>query len=151
MTWRQTFTELAGVSVSGVVSSFDLDELPNVLPSADLPALVPLFGQESGVFAEGEPGFSTLTYDGSVWTSTLQVDHVLYWSPAWSDAGLSAALPDLVDAVDNYLTAIKAAGTLNDTLDRELEITRIEPGVVEYAGVTFFGVRFRHRWTRVVG
>ena len=79
------------------------------------------------------------------------MEHTLFWSPAWSDVGLSAALPDLVTAIDDYLTALSADGTLGGALDEELEILDVRPGVVEYAGVRFYGVRFRHRWKRVIG
>lgn len=150
MTWRTAFTNLAVITVTGVQSSYDLDDLPNTLPAADLPALAPAFPASTGLLDEDEQGLSTLTYDGSVWTARLFVDHVLYWSPAWSDAGLGAVLPDLVDAMDAYLDAVSGDGTLNGALDAELEITSVQPGVVEYAGVRFYGVRFRHRWTRVV-
>ncbi len=151
MTWRSVFTNLAAVGVSGVTSSYDLDELPNTLPAADLPALAPAFPAGVGALGEEEEGLSTLTYDGSVWTAILHVDHMLYWSPAWSEAGLAVVLPDLIDAVDAYLEAISADGTLNGALDTELEILRVQVGVVEYAGVRFYGARFRHRWVRVVG
>jgi hypothetical protein len=146
MSWRTAFTNLAAIEVTGVHTSFDLDELPNTLPAADLPALAPAFPEGVGVLDEDEQGLSTLTYDGSAWTATLHVEHVLYWAPAWSDAGLSAVLPDLVTGIDDYLDAVSADGTLDGALDRELEITRVVPGVVEYAGVRFYGVRFRHRW-----
>lgn len=146
MSWRTAFTNLAAVSVTGVQTSFDLDDLPNTLPAADLPALVPTFPDTLGMLSDEEQGLSTLTYDGGVWLATLHVEHVLYWCPAWSDAGLSAVLPDLITATDTYLSAISADGTLNDTLDSKLSITRVMPGVVEYAGVKFYGVRFRHQW-----
>lgn len=150
MSWRTAFTNLAAISVPGVQTSFDLDALPNTLPAADLPALAPAFPEALGLLSEDEQGFSTLTYDGAAWQATLHVEHVLYWSPAWSDAGLSAALPDLITAVDSYLGAISADPTLNGALDRELWISRIVPGVVTYAGVRFYGVRFRHLWVRTV-
>jgi hypothetical protein len=147
MSWRTTFTNLAAISVDGVTTSYDLDDLPNTLPAADLPALAPAFIEGA---APGSEGLSTLTYDGAAWTTQLQIDHVLYWSPAWSEAGLSAVLPDLIDAIDDYLDAISADGTLNDALDREVEILSVSPGVIEYAGTRFYGVRFRHQWTRII-
>lgn len=150
MTWRNAFTQLAAVSVTGVSNSYDLSDLPSVLPAADLPALVPLFDDSESLFAGGELGFSTLTFDGAIWQSSLQIDHVLYVTPAWSEAGISGVLPELITLVDNYLTAFSTVGTLNDALDRELAITRVQPGVMEYAGVRFYGVRFRHRWVRTV-
>src|SRR5574341_587850 len=148
MTWRSAFTNLSNVAVTGVTTRYDLDDLPNALPAADLPALAPAFPASEGLIAEEENSLATLTYDGSVWTATLYVDHVLYWCPAWSQAGLDTVMPALIDAVDAYLTAIKANGLLGGVLSRELEIASVLPGIVEYAGVKFYGVRFRHLWQR---
>lgn len=150
MTWRTAFTNLAAISVTGVATRYDLNALPNALPAADLPALAPAFPESPGTLGEDEQGFSTLTYDGAAWVASLHVDHVLYWSPAWSEAGLYAVMPALITAVDDYLAAIKANGTLGGVLKQELEIVRVMPGIVEYAGVKFYGVRFRHRWVRAV-
>ena len=150
MSWRTAFEKLAAISVTGVATSYDLDGLPGNLPAADLPALVPTFPARVGAGADEGAGLSALTYDGAAWTSALHVDHVLYWTPAWSGAGLSAVLPDLVTAIDSYLDAVGADGTLDGALDRELEIMSVEPGLVEYGGVRFYGVRFRHRWVRVI-
>lgn len=146
MTWTTAFTNLAAVSVTGVATRYDLSTLPNTLPAADLPALAPGFAASIG--AGGGEGLSTLTYDGSVWQSTLMVEHVLYYQPWWSDGGLAMVLPSLITTVDNYLAAIKANGRLSGALDEDLQITRIEPGVFEYGGVRYYGVRFTHRWVR---
>jgi hypothetical protein len=151
MTWRTAFTNLASIPVSGIATSYDLDDLPNVLPAAQLPALVPSFPDTPGMLSEPEYGLSTLTYDGGAWVTNLYVDHVLYWSPAWSDMGLMAVLPDMITAVDAYLNAVSADGTLDGALGAALEVLRVTPGVMEYAGVKFYGVRFRHLWRRVIG
>jgi len=150
MTWRTAFTNLANIAVTGVTTRYDLNGLPNSLPSADLPALAPAFPGGVGTVAGEEEGLSILTYDGSAWRSTLVVDHILYWQPSWSDAGLHTVLPDLVTAMDNYLSAVKANGRLSGVLSEELQVTRIEPGVYEYAGVRYYGVRFRHEWVRML-
>ncbi len=150
MSWRTAFTNLSNIAVPGVATRYDLDDLPNALPAADLPALAPAFPSSVGLIAEQEESLATLTYDGSVWTASLYVDHVLYWCPAWGDAGLMAVLPALIGAVDAYLAAIRADGTLGGVLARELEIASVLPGVVEYAGVKFYGVSFRHLWRRIL-
>lgn len=150
MTWRSALTRLAAIPVAGVATSYDLDSLPNSLAAADLPALAPVFGEHAGPLGQSETDFTTLTFDGSVWRARLEIEHVLYWAPAWSDAGLRAALPALIDVVDAYLPALSADGTLGGTLSEALTIVRVQPGSVEYAGVHYFGVRFRHRWVRRV-
>ena len=150
MTWRTAFTNLATISVTGVTTSYDLNALPNALPAANLPALAPYFPEEGGSISQNQHGLATLTYNGAVWSAALYVDHVLYLAPAWSEAGLSEALPSLVTAIDNYLTALAAQGTLSGALSSELEIIRVQPGIVDYAGVKFYGVRFRHLWRRTI-
>jgi len=148
MTWRTAFTNLAAISVTGVTTRYDLSALPNTLPAAELPALVPGFAASAGG-ADSE-GLSTLVYDGSVWRSTLAVEHILCYQPSWSDAGLATVLPNIITVVDNYLAAIKANGKLSGALDEDLQITRIEPGVFDYGGVRYYGARFTHRWVRIV-
>lgn len=149
MTWREAFTHLAALSVPGVATSYDLDALPNALPAADLPALAPAFPETPGLPLEEGAGLSALTYDGSAWAALLVVDHILYWAPAWSERGLSAVLPDLLTAVDAYLAVISADGALGGALDFPLQIARVQPGMFDYAGTTYYGVRFRHVWRRV--
>jgi hypothetical protein len=150
MSWRTAFENLAAVSVTGIAKSYDLDDLPNVLPAAELPALVPAFPESAGGPGENQQALSTLTYDGSAWISTLTVDHVLYWTPAWSDTGLTGILPDLIAAIDDYLEAVSADATLDGALDAPLSISRVRVGVFTFAGVHYYGVRFRHRWQRLV-
>jgi hypothetical protein len=148
MTWRTAFTNLAAITVTGVTTCYDLNTLPGSLPAADLPALAPAF--PVGANPQDGEGYSTLTYDGSAWRSVLVIDHVLYWQPCWSEMGLNSVMPDLITAVDSYLAAVRADGRLSGALDEELAITRIKPGIMEYGGVRYFGVKFRHQWVRVL-
>jgi hypothetical protein len=149
MTWKDALSNLAALSVSGVNTSYDSSNLPNTLAAADLPALAPAFPEGTG--ESDPPGLSVLTYDGAAWRAGLEIDHVLYWSPAWSEAGLRTALPDLLDALEAYLNAVRADGTLGGALDAELTISAARPGVVSYGGVRYLGITFRHRWERVIG
>ncbi len=148
MTWRTAFANLAAIAVVGVATSYDLDDLPGVLPAAHLPALIPTFPE--GGRGDGE-GLETLTYDGSAWRAALHVEHLLIWSPQRAGTGLMAVLPALVEAVDAYLEAISEDGTLGGALHEPLVIERVQVGVMEYGGVRYYGARFRHRWVRVVG
>ncbi len=150
MTWRDAFANLAAIGVPGVQTSYDLDDLPDALPAADLPALLPEFPAGPGAAGEEERGLSTLTYDGAAWRAALHVDHVLVWSPGWSDAGVMAVLPALIDAVDGYLAAVSADGTLGGALHEPLEVLRVQVGTLSYGGVHYTGARFKHRWVRLV-
>lgn len=151
MSWRSAFSNLAAIGVTGVNTSYDLDALPSTLPAANLPALVPDFPAGAGLPREDGRGLSTLTYDGAVWRAGLEIDHVLYWTPAALDAGLTAVLPALIDAVDAYLAAVSADGTLGGVLHEPLEVLRVQVGTLERGGVRYYGACFRHRWVRLVG
>ncbi len=148
MTSRTAFTNLAAITVTGITTRYDLNTLPGSMPAADLPALAPAF--PVGANPQDGEGLSTLTYDGSAWHSVLVIDHVLYWQPCWSEMGLNSVMPDLITAVDGYLAAVRADGRLSGALDEELAIMRIEPGIMEYGGVRYFGVKFRHQWVRIL-
>jgi len=150
MSWRTAFTHLAAIPVAGVQTSYDVDDLPNTLPAADLPALVPAFPPVGGA-DEDDPDLAVLTYDGSAWTAALHVEHLLVWCPTWSEMGLRSALPALIEAVDSYLAAVSADGTLGGALAAPLEVVRVQVGVIAWGGVTYYGARFRHRWVRTVG
>ena len=145
MTWRAALTHLAALAVPGVTTSYDLAALPGALPAAHLPALVPAFPQ--GLSAPGEAeALSTLTYDGAPWRAALVVDHILYWAPAGAGGGLQAALPALVEARDGSLAALSADGWLGGTLHEPLVVARVLIGEQAYAGVQYYGARFRHKW-----
>ncbi|GAB4479052.1 MAG: hypothetical protein Kow00124_24200 [Anaerolineae bacterium] len=150
MTWREAFSALAAIDVAGVTTSYDLDEVPAVLAGADLPALLPSFPLETSRMGERGEEFAALTYDGGVWTAALVVDHLLFWRPAGAGAALNEALPELIDALDAYLEALGADGTLGGVLSQPLTITRVQPGLLTHAGVSYLGVRFRQRWVRVI-
>jgi hypothetical protein len=145
MTWRAAFTQLAAISVAGVTRSYDLDDLPGMLPPADLPALVPHFPPQATAL-RGTEGFAPLTYDGAVWHAELVIDHVLYWG----EASLWQALPGLITAADAYLEAVKANPTLGGTLTTELALLEVRPGIMRFGGRPYVGVRFRHQWQRVL-
>lgn len=147
MMWRTAFTQLAALSIEGVARSYDLHELPNSLAAAELPALLPVFPEGAG---REDADFSALTYDGTAWAATLVFDHLLCWGAAWSSSGLNAAMPALIDVLEAYLATLRSQGRLGGALSTELAITRIEPGIVSYGGVRYFGLRFRHRWTRII-
>jgi hypothetical protein len=150
MSWREAFTALAAISVTGVTTMDDLDDLPGGLRAADLPALLPAFAEQGQRLGEREEGFSALTLDGGAWTSSLAVDHLLIWAPCGAGGGMREALPGLVAAIDDYLTAVGADPWLGGALDAPLAILRIMPGVIDWGGTLYHGVTFRHRWSRTI-
>lgn len=151
MSWGQALANLATLTVPGVTTSYGLDALPGVLPAAHLPALVPTFPERVNALGQDEQGLSTLTYDGAAWRASLTVDHLMIWSPTAAHGGLHTVLPELVGAVDGYLAALSADGWLGGALHEPLAVTRVLIGVEKYAGVAYYGARFRHRWVVTIG
>ncbi|MBN1679579.1 MAG: hypothetical protein JW966_04755 [Anaerolineae bacterium] len=131
---------LANVAVSGV-TSYALDETPEALTGAQLPALVIL-----PELAGESPGLEPNPFSAGHGTLTVRVTHVLLLSPVMAGGGLRGALPVLAAAVDDYAEALAADPTLDGALPVPLHFS-LAAGVVVYAGIDYHGVRFTHTWT----
>ena len=131
---------LAAVSVSGV-TAYALDETPDGLTRAQLPALLilPELGGES-------PGLEPSSFSGGDGRLSIQVAHVLLLTPVTQGLGQSGAFPALAEAIDTYAEAMAADPTLNGALPVALRF-RVRAGVVRYAGVDYHGAVFTHIWT----
>jgi hypothetical protein len=134
------FDNLAAVGVSGV-TSYTLDDMPDALIGAQLPALVIV--PELGGSAPGLEANAFSAGDGSL---TVEVAHVLLYAPVMSGPGARGVFPALADAIDTYLGAMAADPTLDGALPVALRI-RVRVGVVRYAGLDYHGVTFTHTWT----
>jgi hypothetical protein len=132
--------KLAAVSVSGV-TSYELDETPEALGTAHLPALV-IVPELGGRWPGLEPsGFSA--GDGVI---TARVAHLLLVAPVAEGLGQRGALPALAAAIDTYLEALADDPVLDGTLAVALTCA-VRAGVVRYAGVDYHGATFLHTWT----
>lgn len=135
---------LAAVEVQGV-QSYALGDAPDALARAQLPALIimPEAGGESrGMHSHGmQPtGFSA----GDARLS-VQVAHVLLYSPAADGAGRRSALPDLVALIDDYTAALAADPKLDGALPLALTFS-VQVGVLRYGGTAYYGAVFLHDW-----
>ncbi len=136
---RTALDNLAAVSVTGV-TSYALDETPDGLTRAQLPALVIL--PELGAESLGLEPSSFSAGDGQL---TVEVAHVLLLEPVASGLGYRGALPALADAIDLYTVALANDLTLDGALPAGLRF-RVRAGVVRYAGMDYHGVVFMHTW-----
>jgi hypothetical protein len=135
---------LAAVAVSGV-NSYALDETPDGLTRAQLPALV-ILPELGGDW----PGLEPNTFSAGDGRLTVQVAHVLLLAPVTEGLGLRGALPALADAIDAYAAALAADPTLDGALPAALRF-RVRAGVVRFGGVDYHGATFLHTWTLWVG
>lgn len=136
MTLAGAMARLALISVSGVTSyAWGLPAMPP--HEAGLPCLV-IVGDSN----KSELQIRSIT--GSAGTMVVAVSHLLLYS----GIGMHR-LPERVDVlakVDLYAAAIKADWTLNDELAAPLTISPISIGQIEFLGMVYYGVSFRHLW-----
>lgn len=135
---------LAAVSVSGV-TSYALDETPEFLGGAALPALI-ILPELSG----DSPGLEPSPFAAGAGRLTAQVAHVLLLAPVASGMGQRGALPRLADLIDGYIEAMVADPSLGGALPAALRF-QVRAGVVRYGGIDYHGATFVHTWVLNVG
>lgn len=130
---------LAAVPVSGV-TSYALDDAPDSLGSAQLPALV--IQPELNGHA---PGMTPNRFTGGEGRLAVQIAHVLLFAPITSGIGLRGALPDLIATIDTYAQAMAADPLLDGALSEGLRFS-VHIGVAAYGGMNFHAATFVHNW-----
>ena len=148
--FRSALTALSSLSVSGVGANYDVDAVPEAINRGQLPVLLVLpieteATREGGLFRERGGRFETVAFADGVKTVTATVTHLLLVAPVVSGSGLKTHLPDLIDLIDNYFSALAAAVTLGGQLLEPAQV-RVEPGLFAYGGVEYVGCAFRHVW-----
>ena len=146
-TFRAALTQLASMNISGVRNNFDLDELPNSLHSAQMPALMvlPVEREADGLFRERKDSLQTAAFSGGTKSVYYTVTHLLLLAPAEAGLGLRSHLPRLVDLIDSYTSALSKDVTLGDQLLAPARVG-VEPGIFPYGEREFCGCAFRHTW-----
>lgn len=145
--FRAALTQLASLNVNGVRNNYDLDELPNSLHSAQMPALLvmPVELDADRLFREHKDSLQTAAFSGGTKSVTYSVTHLLLLTPAEAGLGLRSHLPNLVDLIDGYTAALSADLTLGDQLLAPARVG-VEPGLFPYGEREFYGCAFRHAW-----
>jgi hypothetical protein len=148
--FRSALTELAALSVSGVNANYDIDAVPEHLNRGQLPVLIVLpletdAAQDRRLFVNRGRGFEAVAFSEGARTVTYRVTHLLIVAPVSAGHGLRSHLPQLVDLIDNYFSALSAAVTLDGRLLEPARV-EVEPGVFTLSGAQFYGCAFRHIW-----
>lgn len=145
--FRFAITQLSNLKVAGVRNNFDLDQLPNSLHSAQLPALLalPIDLKSDRLFRERGDSLQTAAFSGGAKTVNAKLTHLLLLAPEDAGLGLRSHLPRLIDLIDNYTGTLAADVTLGDTLLAPARVG-VEPGIYPYGEREFYGCAFRHTW-----
>ena len=146
-TFRAALTNLGLLRVEGARNNFDIDELPEQITPAHLPALLvlPLDLDKDRLFGERREGLQAVTFSGGAKTAYFSLTHLLLLSSTSRGIGMRSHLPRLVSLIDNYMAAIAADLTLGDALLTPARVV-VDPGIYPYAAGQFYGCAFRHTW-----
>ncbi len=146
-TFRAALSRLARLNVTGVRHNYDLDQLPDSLTRAQLPALLtlPIELERERLFQQRQDSLQTADFSGAAKTVNYRVTHLLLVAADQSVLGIRSCLPQLIELIDNYTAAIAADITLDDTLLAPARLS-VEPGVFPYGDRQFYGCAFRHAW-----
>jgi hypothetical protein len=143
--FRDALAQLSALTVSGIVSHYAFDAVPDSVARAQLPALLVLpLEQERGLFADRGEGLTRLGFSGGGQTAAYSLTHLLLAAPLVGGSG-APVIAALVDLVDAYLRALAAQPLLGGTLSEPPEV-RVEVGAFTHGGVRYAGCAFRHRW-----
>lgn len=147
MPFRTALTNLAALTVSGVLNNFDVDTVPDDLSRAQLPALLVLPGEvpASDAPADSGAGFQAIAFSDGARTVTYTVTHLLLVAPVSAGKGMRSHLPALIDLIDSYFDALSADVTLSDALIEPARV-RVEPGIFTHSDTPYHGCAFRHTW-----
>ena len=135
MSLATIITNLAttGGNVTGIASSFDIDELPGPLNDAALPALLHLP-------AGGENVRATMGSDGDYDMTHRITVLLLYKAVGQGTAKVNYAA--IVALIDSYIQAIRDDDTLSSACIDARVTPYSEPGVIMWADVAYHGVQF---------
>ena len=147
MSFQTALSNLASLSVTGIVRHFGIDTVPDSLHRAQLPALLvmPIETQDDSLFSESGRAFEGVAFGDGTKTVQYVTTHLLIIAPTQKGKGLRDNLPKLITVIDNYFTALGADVTLNGALEHPAEV-RVEPGIYKVGNTDYIGCAFRHRW-----
>lgn len=145
MSYRQALDTLANKVIAGVPHRYGLDTLPAHLQRGQLPCTLVVPLQTQGLSQQRGEGFMGAAFAGGGSHVQMTATHLLLVAPASAAIPMCVHLPLLTDLVDATLTVLAADPLLSNTLAEPAQV-RVELGVFEWGGTSFYGVAFRHGW-----
>lgn len=148
MSFQTAISELSNLGVTGIAHNYGLDNVPDTLHRAQLPALLvmPLDTQDNSLFREGGHAFEGVAFSDGTKTVNYTLTHLLIIAPIKQGKGIRENLTLLVSCIDNYFSALGADVTLNGALSLPPQV-RVEPALYTLGGTQYIGCAFRHTWT----
>ncbi len=146
-TFRTACTNLSNLSVTGIIHNYDVNEVPDSLHRAQLPALLvlPIDIQDDNPATESSAGIKTVAFSDGGQSVVYMVTHLLLIAPLSASKGIRAHLPTLIDSIDNYFSALGADVTVSDSLLEPVQV-HVEPGIFTFNDIPYIGCAFRHTW-----
>ena len=146
-TFQTALDALASITVLEIHRNYAINQLPDALTRAQLPALLilPLDSEKQRFFPERGSGFETVAFANGRKHIRYALTHLLLIAPEKSGSGLHQHLPHLISCIDAYFLALADDLTLDDSLLEPPQV-RVETGIFDYGGVSYIGCAFRHSW-----
>jgi len=124
-------TAVSDLSITGVTTNYDSNEIPESLPDSALPAMLPYLpvappigGQQPVVFRRsGDTAFNAQYY----------VEFRVYIRPV-GDSPPKTYVRDMVTTMDNFLTSIR---TNDASFPFEITVRAPTAGVANFAGIDY--------------
>jgi hypothetical protein len=146
MSLRTALDNLAMLNVAGIAHHYSIENLPDQVQRAQLPALlIQVIDTQERLFQERGKGFSTVAFHQGARSVTYAVLHLLLIAPLESGTGMRSHLPSLIDGMDAYFSALGDDVRLGGALLEPAQV-KVEPGIFHLGGVDYVGCAFRHTW-----
>lgn len=147
MSFQTALSNLAGLSVTGIVHNYGIEDVPDSLHRAQLPALLvlPITHQEDNLSQDSGQAFESVAFSAGTKTIEYATTHLLIIAPAKRGKGLREHLPLLITCIDNYFSALGADVRLDDALEHPATV-RVDPMIYSLNDVPYIACAFRHRW-----
>lgn len=141
--WRDCFTSLGAWTITGI-TLLDVNEIPNVLPSADLPLMFPTFTIKDRQEGRATPvGFTANQLE-----ARLDFTHTCFMIPVAKGIGPSQWYPNALDLLDAYQVKLAADPDLGGNLSQKMLIKGTHIGEVQWRGVPYVGFEVKLHWVR---
>lgn len=139
MSFLSATATLAAMAFTGLNQHYDMIELPGVVNEVDLPALV-ILPDDTYINAVA-PYDANLSY-GEV---GVHIRHLLLIRGSGMGR-IEDRYASLGTWISNYVDAISGDWYLSGNLVYPMAVETLEFGTVDYNGVLYDGIAFRHRW-----
>lgn len=147
MSLKTALNNLGLLNVVGIAHNYGINDLPESLSRAQLPALLvmPIDKQTDSFYQERGLAFTAAAFANGTKSARFVVNHLLLLAPVKQGEGMRDHLEALADSIDAYMEAIAADLTLGGALEEAANVS-IETGIFSHGTGQYYGCAFRHTW-----